>query len=510
MLSRRLLVSFCLLTTGVAAQAATPQQPPRFPTDVQKTGCSADIKTFNNWFADNDSDSPNITPIPSTGRAVNAADSTGFPTNNTKCDFYKWSAQMFLWLTSPAGQRYVFDTVGFFDVSHKNSNGKRTLISNTQKSVNTFSLRSTKGDEVAGVDAEITGETGQAGSHGTLISQSGERVYYGLHVNDVYAYFLSAQKNLKLKKSDFPTTETQMLEVAAYAALQGVVLSDLNAGPMELKTSWVDVNSVGDENKFLTIRAEVPKFKVKSGSNNTEAILDGSEIKTLALVGMHIVGTVKDHPEMVWATVEHIDNAPDTSYSYINSENEVAYVKPEQTSRSWTFSPKTMATGVGYKDYNVETVVTKNGNLIANPGHTLDDATVAVQLNPRGSPSSDSSVGAQDPENNSELISLNNDVMGMLDSDDPRSNYYISGAVWTQNGNLPTYSSGGPSFTQIGSISLSNMTMETFTQGTSTDPTKTQEGCFSCHSITGTEAAAKQGVNLSHIYGEIHPLEAKK
>ena len=504
MLSRKLLAGFCLLTSGVVAQAATPQQQPRFPTDVQSTNCSVDSATFNSWFGD----SSTTAPISSNGKAANAADSTGFPANNTKCDFYKWSAQMFLWLTSPAGQSYVFDTVGFFDVSATDSQGKRALINNTPNSANSFSLRSIKGDEVdaSDVDAQITGETGQAGSSDTLISQKQSGVYYGLHVNDIYAYFLSAQKNLNLPKSDFPTTETQMLEVAAYAALQGVVLPDLNAGPMELKTSWVDVDSVTDVSKFLTITAEVPKFKVVDTKNQV-ALIDGSEVKTLALVGMHIVGTVKGHPEMVWATIEHVNNAPDMSYSYTNENNETAtYTMP--TSGSWTFAPPTIPSDSS--QYNIATVETINENLIATQGYTLSDATTAVQLNPWGSPSLNSSKGTQDPENNSELISLNNDVMGMLEASDRRRNYFLSGAVWTQHGNIPTYSSGGPSFKQIGSISLSNMTMETFTQGTSTDPTKTQEGCFSCHSISGTAAADKQGVDLSHIYGEIQPLKAKK
>jgi len=36
---------------------------------------------------------------------------------------------------------------------------------------------------------------------------------------------------------------------------------------------------------------------------------------------MHVVGTVKGHPEMVWATFEHVNNAPNEAYPYTNNKN---------------------------------------------------------------------------------------------------------------------------------------------------------------------------------------------
>lgn len=492
--SHQWLAGSCLLSMALITPQATLAQANVFPTDPQTTNCSVDQATLNSWFGG--------TP-PVLNAQANAADSTGFPSNNTRCDFYKWSSQMFLWLASPSGQSYVFDTVGFFDVSATDSSGKRKLISNTADNVgSTFSVRSTKADDTDSVNAKITGETGQAGSSGTLISQDGSIVYYGVHVNDVYAYFLSGQKNLNLPKTDFPTTSLEMDAVALYAASQGVQLPDLHAGPMELKTSWVDVASVSDASKYLKITAEVPKYTVDP-KNQVALLQSGTETKTLVLVGMHIVGSVKGHPELVWATVEHIDNAPDTSYSYINNNGDTS-TADMPTTGSWTFAPSTLPTKSS--DFNVETVSTINNNLIAAQGDTLSSGTVSVRDNPWGSAALSETSNIQDPENNAELISLNNDIMSMLPTGDPRQYYFVSGAVWTQHGNIPTYDGAGPSFTQKGSLSLSNSTMETFTQVAATDATKADGGCFLCHSISGAQATAKQGVAVSHIYGSINAI----
>ena len=89
---------------------------------------------------------------------------------------------------------------------------------------------------------------------------------------------------------------------------------------IELKTSWVDASTVGDPASFVTVNAEVPVFS--ANADNTEWTQSGTAIKQLALVGFHVVGTVQDHPEFVWATFEHVNNA-DADYYYTNDQNQV-------------------------------------------------------------------------------------------------------------------------------------------------------------------------------------------
>ena len=61
--------------------------------------------------------------------AVSPASSVTFPTDNTNCDFYQWSSQMFLWLTGPAPgvSPWVFDSPIFYSVSPADASGNRTL-----------------------------------------------------------------------------------------------------------------------------------------------------------------------------------------------------------------------------------------------------------------------------------------------------------------------------------------------------------------------------------------------
>ncbi len=473
------------------------------PSDPQTSGCSVDEATFNSWFGG---------AAPVINSPANAADSVGFPINNTKCDFYKWSSQMFLWLTSPDGQSFVFDSVGFFDVS-PSVNGKRTLISNAPGTQGgTYAIRSTKGDEVIG-------ETGQAGGSGVLISQAGSIVYYGVHVNDVYAYFLSDQKNSSKTPPpvDFPNTAPQLAKVVKYAKdYFGVTIDDADALSMELKTSWVDASTIpsGELEDYLTISAEVPNYVKKTDQVWS---LDGTTDKELAMVGMHIVGTVQNHPEMVWATIEHFNNAPDDAYSYDNIAGGTTAV-PMPTSGEWLFAP----TEFGGDESNVENAkifskpssdipacntvptICQPGDIVATGSNTISPS-FTLRDNPWGSAAT-GATGIEDPENNAELISINNDVLGFLPEGDVRSNYFLSGAVWTKDGNIPTFSSGGPAFTQKGSLSLANSTMETYHQEVASSPTVADAGCFGCHSISGSDAADGNGVEVSHIYDAILPL----
>ena len=156
------------------------------PQDVQ-ADCTVDGADFSTWFESGN---------PSADGAVKPADSESFPTDNSVCDFYKWGAQMFLWLSSPSGDGRVLDSPALFNVMPADASGKRYLQSNDTGEAVQFALRTEKFDDI--------GEVGQAGSSGALMSQNGALVYYGVHVNDVYGYFLTGQKGGELDQTTFP------------------------------------------------------------------------------------------------------------------------------------------------------------------------------------------------------------------------------------------------------------------------------------------------------------------
>ena len=78
------------------------------PTDVKPT-CTADISP---WFGGTVTANGWVNPANSTAPIF------GDFANNTRCDFYKWGAQMFLWLTSGDRSKHVFNTAPeFYNVS---------------------------------------------------------------------------------------------------------------------------------------------------------------------------------------------------------------------------------------------------------------------------------------------------------------------------------------------------------------------------------------------------------
>jgi hypothetical protein len=107
------------------------------PTDATSL-CSntIDAAEFNSWFE---------TGAVSLNGAVNPANSVTFP-NVPNCSFYKWSQQMFLWLTSPSPSRYggsglVMNSPLFYDVSPPDAMGNRTFIPHTNGLFKTFAVR---------------------------------------------------------------------------------------------------------------------------------------------------------------------------------------------------------------------------------------------------------------------------------------------------------------------------------------------------------------------------------
>lgn len=112
----------------------TVQAPP--PDAASSCATSLTAAEFNTWF-----ESGTV----SLNGAVKPANSVQFP-DIPNCSFYKWSEQMFLWLTSPAPPRYgssglVMNTPAFFDVSLPDGSGRRHFVPHTSGRIRAFNLR---------------------------------------------------------------------------------------------------------------------------------------------------------------------------------------------------------------------------------------------------------------------------------------------------------------------------------------------------------------------------------
>lgn len=325
-------------------------------------------------------------------------------------------------------------------------------------------------------------EQGQAGGLEVLQARNGSLVFFRATVNNVFAYFLTGVKNGDIpspggdfNEAQFPTIQAELDQIIAFALANGKTLVDPEALAIEVKTSWIETTALSDLSRFITMQGTIPTYDT---SNPNEWVPNGQKTVQLAMVGMHVVGSTKGHPEMIWATFEHVSNVPNAEYSYINTSN-VSITVPQNTAGNWLFCENN-SPGLfneAHMRFNTST-----HNIVSEPGFTISPSnTIRWKAWGKAHPNANS---------NTELISINNSVLGKLASGDVRKNYIMTGATWTIFGAPPTASN------QVGTNKLANTTMETYQQGTNN--MATGSNCFSCHGTNKTQ--------VSHIFAPLKPL----
>jgi hypothetical protein len=330
----------------------------------------------------------------------------------------------------------------------------------------------------------IETEEGQAGGDDVLAAQNGSLVYYVTITNDVFAYMRTGAVDgaITPKPTQFPTTQAEADKITAFAAAHGKTFPDPDALAIELKSSWVEAAGLPNLNSYITMDARVPTF---DKSNPKKWIPTGQKTVKLAMVGLHVVGSVAHHPEMIWATFEHIGNAPSATYTYTDASNAKKTVM-QSTAGTWLFSA-TNSSGpfnvshMTFTDPNIDAIPPFN----VSPSDTIRwkawGAAFGVSPNP---------IDGSDTASNTEIIAINNSVRGQLAGGDVRGNYIMTGSTWTIGGAAPNATN------QVGTSKLANSTMETYQQGSSNSTGGSN--CFSCHRTNQTP--------VSHVYDALNPL----
>jgi len=337
--------------------------------------------------------------------------------------------------------------------------------------------------------AVIDVEQGQAGDSSVLEAQTaanGSLVYYATMVNDVYAYFLTGQKDGSITTTtpgQFPTTSADLTNTLNFAAAHGKAASsfpDQNALAVEVKSSWVVAASLPNQGNYITMNATIPVY---DRSNPNQWTQTGQQTVLMALVGMHVVGSTSGHPEMVWATFEHTGNVPVGTYTY-NAASGPQTVT-QNVAGTWLFSATNSAGPFNVAHMTASgppNVITSSPNPAG--GTFTISASDTLRIEPWG-------IDGSQAGSNTEVISMNEHVTGMLAGGDIRGNYLMTGATWTPFGSNPSGSNDG-----VGTNKLSNSTMETYAQGSN---------CFDCHQNL-TPNLPNVTTEVSHIYPAIKPL----
>ncbi|AYN05283.1 MULTISPECIES: hypothetical protein [unclassified Flavobacterium] len=374
----------------------------------------------------------------------------------TNCDFHQWSWQKFLWLTKPlqSGNPLFLDSLRVVDPQMERVNpqfGLKLVLSSYNQ---------------AGFDEGILVSNPKVNSEKRA---GGDTVFYSIHINDIF------MKKAVLAASMINSGKLPYSNLEAFPV-----------GSLELKVSWINVNSIAKEKRadYFTTKAAVQNKKNKY------------EIKTMALLGMHVVGVVKNHPEFIWATFEHKEMAPvyDWKNNSVTSEKEMLFYEKGTTSG---------VQGITLKGHNP---------LVPNKAFVLYEYGV-----PRVLDSSSFMVTSQtEPVNFNNIDNLNKCVQANLK--DVFKNYFYNGAIWLNTSGMSpekqadtivksAIASVLPGSLARGSSNLANVTMETYTQ-TFQDDVHTINAtnlvnCFTCHQSQNSDTIrgiGKSPLYLSHVF----------
>lgn len=373
--------------------------------------------------------------------------------NTTNCIFHQWSWQKFLWLTKPL------------------ASGNPLFLD----SLNIVSPEMAPVSPQLGLKLVLT-SINQAGPEGVLVSnpkiipgkKAGDTVYYSIHVN-----------NILLNKAILAASQINSGKVPANN------LETFPVGAFELKVSWITT-------------AAIPKDKLADYFVTKAAVKNskGQYVSTsVALLGMHVVGVVKNHPEFIWATFEHKDMAP--VYNWKDNSVDSATEK--------LFYEKGKTSGLGGINYDSTSPV------VPNKAFVLYEYGVPKVLT-----SNDYMKTSQvEPANFDNINTINKCVASKLK--DVFRNYFYNGSIWLNTDGLSPVQQAKtivkskiasvlPDSLARGSSNLANITMETYTQTFKKDVHAITAGnlvnCFTCHQSKNfdTIRKGKSPLYLSHVF----------
>jgi hypothetical protein len=378
------------------------------------------------------------------------------------CDFYRYAWRSFLDLTSPVPGKHgtlKFETLSSVYAVEQGSGALNTKDANRLITGQTLFLdprqHRTRVFQVRGLKPFTTQQAAATGTQGMLADQNRNLTYFEEFVSPIAEDFISScHLNIAACQSETVTSALQF-----------------PAGAIEIKVSWRVLPAKGATNDTYYTLPGVPVY-----DPSTKATM----VVNLGLAGFHLVFATKGHPEMVWATFEHIDNAPNGPCTG-STTNQVP-----KGFTGWAFND---AAAASCADVNVAASLTtpptpsqvfRNYAYGSGTGSSTNNAATIEALN--------SSVGKH-----------------LTAKESVWRHYFLVGAVWT-NGTLPAVPpvpapASGTTANEVGSTFLANATMETFQQWPNPQPSSVPSSqhvnCFSCHNTNFN--ANKAPFSVSHV-----------
>jgi hypothetical protein len=361
------------------------------------------------------------------------------------CQFHQFSWQWFIALLNDDGSgNRVYENQQDYPLLLIDQNS--CAATNVERQL---FVRNGKNDNGSEDDFVLPERINQAGSESIIYDQNGNVVYY----------------EVRFSRNECSLDSTAMM---------------FPAGTTELKVSW-RVITEADKSNYVWINADI----------NNDGTVGADEL--LGMVGFHLVRSTELHPEFIWATFEHKQNAPNCQTT-------------PTTTEGWSFARATCA---GQLPNSVDPSACAFNKPPTPPtpaplsGGTPSEICQVYQDGSRpGDNQYDTNVAAIDQLN--EELTGPNGYITVLPVSNPLAvlqNYKLVGALWENDVTLPSSDLSN----QRGSIQLANTTMETTEQQgfselpyTGTSNLQPAANCFACHNYQ-----PGNNVALSHIFKEI-------
>lgn len=395
--------------------------------------------------------------------------------STTNCLFHQWAWQKFLYITQVPSSA----TAPYFISSMDQVN------SNMDPVIDESGLM-------------VLSENAQAGGGGILASNetyngSTDVVYYSIHISDQFNTDADAFRTMIM--NDSSTVNNR---------------ETFSVGALELKVSWVNSSTL--------------KSSDLANYYRTDAMINGVTTN-VALLGMHVVGVVENHPEFIWATFEHYDLA--AYYDWENTSSKDVLVTSENNLPLFNSSENAGLTDISWV-YGDKTPRNPNNVFAINKYGTPRVA---------GGGFMDNTSQADGAKNYNNIDELNQSVMDSLTKKGSTenllwANYFYNGALWMNFDGLSreqqidsilahSASFGNANAGKLlrGSVNTYNVTMETYEQTKSVQSIHAMTvdslmNCFDCHGpssyleIAGV-SGAQSPIYLSHIFmNQMHEVDA--
>jgi hypothetical protein len=147
----------------------------------------------------------------------------------------------------------------------------------------------------------------QAAYQGVLVDRNGHAIYYGIHLNQAFADFIRSNglQTVAGIMAVAPTLTLPPGVVALETAWQDIDPQDFPGGVVPSPTDFA--SDPGDYSNYITAAVWIPHLRQDPTSHAFLVDLDHPALRKMALVAVDLEFTLPGHPEMIWATVQHVN-----------------------------------------------------------------------------------------------------------------------------------------------------------------------------------------------------------